>query len=379
MAVATLANYVELAAAVIPLRQQSHLKQKLGPGCRFSPMPLSLGWETIDTSNMNSPLTGLVPDLAITDIRSGATRPVRALWMHSLYQHTIAAQPRGTTVLQLNEVGFTRQFGWYHVMLFTTIFLQFALALYAIICDQQRDGCLIIAGIILQSLHALYDVTYPEWREPRQVEHSAYYALHTKLTTTHILLLSHAPNDRDTIRCQLEDAATPLPRFPSAPRLQRFCCVALRLASWIQKATCILTPANGYTLSLALILGTAVTEFISAYADMLPTFSAASDLEPNPAMLAADESLIGMLTAACQVADAVSCGFVESIIPDRGGNHVDYGWLSRVIAEGAENVEEHPTHPSGKKVLDEARRNPLRKRANLKVRKIFASVLWFGC
>jgi hypothetical protein len=195
----------------------------------------------------------------------------------------------------------------------------------------------------------------------------------------HILLLSHAPNDRDAIRCQLEDAATPLPRFPGVPKLHGLCRMALCLAGWIQKVTCILTPANGYTLSLALVLGTAVTELLSAYADMLPTFSTPSDSEPNPAMLATDESLIGMLTAACQVADAVSCGFVESIIPDRGGNHVDYVWLSRIIAEGAENVEEHPTHPSGKKVLDDARRHPLRKRANLKVCNIFASVLWVSC
>ena len=370
MVATTLANYIELAATVIPLRQHPGLKQKLRPGCRFLPMPLSLSWE-IGPQNTNSPTMDMVPDLVITDMRSGATRPVRALWMHSLYRHTIAAQPRGTTVLRLNEVGFTSKFGWYHVGLSTTIFLQLALALWAIASNKRRDGCLIIAGIFLRSLDTLYDMMYPTWREARKVEHSAYYALHTSMTTTHILLVSHVPNDRDAIRYQLEDAATPLPA--SATDIQRLYRVVLGLASWMQRAACIVTPAVGYTLSLALVLGTVAMEILSEYADMLPTFSTTSDSEPNPAMLEADDSLIGMMAVACQVADAVSCGFVESILPDRQGNHVDYAWLLRVITEGPENVEEHPTHPSGKKLLDGTSRNPLRRR--VKVSKIIVSML----
>lgn len=357
---ATLPDFIELAATLIPLRQQSDLKHKLSPGCPFIPMPLSLGWEMTDTRNANSPST-LVPDLVLTDVQSGATRPVKALWMHSLYQHTIAAQPRGVTVLQLNEVGFTRQFGWHHTLIFTVIFLQFAFALYAIASKQQRDGCLILAGLIVRSLHALYDMTCPMWREPRQVDRSPYYALHTGMTTVHILVLSHVPNDRERIRYQLEDAATPLRQLPkssSAAKVQRVCQIALHLASWMQKAACIVTPANGFTLSLALMLGTGATEVLSECADMLPTYTATPDSEPNPAMLEADDSVMGMVTAVCLAAGAVSYGFVESLLPDRSGEHVDYQWISGVVKKGAENVGEHPTHPSRKKLLDYA----LRKR-----------------
>ena len=328
---------------------KSDIVQKLRSACGFLPMPLSLGWET-STSHEKLVSETLVPGLVLSDIASGATREVRAAWMHSLYQKTLPDERRGTIVLRLDEVGFTSQFGWPHFVTVCTVILQFTLALFAITFDLPREGCLILAGLFIHLLEGLYGWMYPIWYSPRVVQTSRYYALHTGMTTRCILIIAHEPNDPNGKRYQLEDAAVPLLRLPSskrAARVQSICKSLLWLATWAQKVMCAVTPSQGYFYTFVLHIGSGVMLCLSACTDALPRFSL--PLVSNPMKLDTEASVLDMLTAVCQVTGCISCGFIESILPDRTGKHTDYNWISEVLALRG---EEHPTHPSKTKILE---------------------------
>ena len=224
---ATLADLVELAATVVPQRA-SDLKWRLRVADSFIPMPLSLGWWTVSGRVVASPDT-IVLGLCITDMASGATREVTAGWMHCLYQHTLdslplrspnqdsipqgAVQnllPRGTTLLRLKEVGYHAKFGWPHLIITGTVLLQFVLALQLILSNQQRPGWLMLAGILIRTLHCAYDWKYPVWHPPRSVKKGRFYAVHTRMTTRHLLILVHEPETQKDARISIEDAAAPV-------------------------------------------------------------------------------------------------------------------------------------------------------------------------
>ncbi|KAJ6475919.1 hypothetical protein C8R47DRAFT_1075769 [Mycena vitilis] len=102
------------------------------------------------------------------------------------------------------------------------------------------------------------------------------------------------------------------------------------------------TAANGYTIPVVLLLGTVVLELVSASADVLPA-RAITVLKTGP-------SILDRLTAACQVTESISVGFVEHLLPDPEGKHHDYKWISRAL-EPDTVLEPHPNHPTKEAVL----------------------------
>src|SRR5438128_728498 len=101
-----MANYLEVVVLIIPEhRTVSSLKQKLRAACAFLPMPLTIGWERdpLEETVASNVLEGTVPGLLLSDPRTGATRPVQALWMHALYEHSLELQPRGVVRVGLKE------------------------------------------------------------------------------------------------------------------------------------------------------------------------------------------------------------------------------------------------------------------------------------
>jgi hypothetical protein len=213
---ATFASYVQLAAVMVP-RRKTGLKQMLRPACPYIPMPLSLGWYS-NPLESDYPQEDLVPDLSLTDIGSGATRRVVAPWMHALYKHTWDAQPSGVSLMHLKEAQFTIVPGWQHFAIWGVLLLQFSLGLYAFGRRQRKQGAILLIGLVLHILEGVYTWAFPRDLPPRRVEQGRFCALHTGITTRHLLVLSHDPGTGDgrykrVVECRhinLEDAAVPL-------------------------------------------------------------------------------------------------------------------------------------------------------------------------
>jgi hypothetical protein len=374
MNLATLADLVELAATIVPQRA-SDLKWRLRVANCFIPMPLSLGWWTVSGRVVVSPDT-VMSGLCITDMASGATRDVTAGWIHCLYQHTLDSLPlqrpneglipggaiqnllpRGTTLLRLKEVGYHAKFGWPHLIIIGAVLLQFVLALYLILSNQQRPGWLMLAGILIRTLHCAYDWKYPVWHPPRSVKKGRFYAVHTRMTTRHLLILVHEPETQKDACISIEDAAAPVLRARNGRNawVEHICEQTLRLAAWSQQAASVLIPSSGFILSIVLLVGTSVQEIVSFFNDATPHYSRREDMETH-------ESLLDMLTAACQAVDLVSVGLVESVLPDPTGEHMDYAWISSILKGDAAQVEPHRKHASKDEVLSYVRR-----RRNVKV------------
>ncbi|KAK0235599.1 hypothetical protein EDD85DRAFT_608396 [Armillaria nabsnona] len=338
----TMANYVELAAQVVP-QNKTGLSGRLRSACRYLPMPLYMGWDT--DSLTDAPADGTnVPYLKVTDMLSGATREIQAPWMHALYTHTSSCHD-GVTLLHLKEAGYSSHLSWQHAVIVATLVVQLGLAVYGFVGGQAREGWLILSGLFARGIEGLVAWAYPTSLPPRIVRTPRFYALHTGMTTSHILVVAHEPatkKNRGVEYINLEDAAVPLPRN-NAPLLESSCKGALKISGWAQKAVVILSPSNGFLLAVALLLGSVVVEMLSRFTDALPAYSARTPLETGG-------SLLDKMTAACQVTNCVSVGLVEAMLPDPAGEHRDYKWISRVVADGASNAGPHPTHPEAQSI-----------------------------
>ncbi|KAK0470101.1 uncharacterized protein EV420DRAFT_1634528 [Desarmillaria tabescens] len=331
-----MANYVELAAQVVP-QNKTGLAFRLRPACGYLPMPLYMGWDT--DSLTDAPDSTNIPHLKLTDMLSGATREIQAPWMHALYTRTSSCR-NGVTLLYLKEVGYSSRLSWRHTVIVMALAIQLGLAVYGFVGGQEREGWIILLGLIVRVLEGVVAWAYPTTLPPRIVKKPRFYALHTGMTTNHILVVAHEPatkKNRGVEYINLEDAAVPLSRN-NASVLESSCNGALKILGWSQKVIAILSPSNGFLLSAALLFGSIIVEVLSRFTDALPAYSANTPLETGG-------SLLCKLTAVCQATDCVSVGLVEAMLPDPAGEHRDYEWISKVIKDGASNVGLHPTHP----------------------------------
>ncbi|KAJ6626143.1 hypothetical protein B0H10DRAFT_2211334 [Mycena sp. CBHHK59/15] len=336
--------YVELTAIVIPPRKLG-LPDRIRPACTFFPMPLSLGWDA-NPGEEELPADATVPGLLLSDIGSGATRLVTARWMHELYKHAVETHPPGTLVMHMREAGFTHTFGWAHALLLATFSIQLTLVLFAMTHGQRREGWLVFAGGLIRVFEAVLAWAYPRHRAPRSEHRDAprYCALHTGMTTGHLIVLTHRFGAHG--KCvNLEDAAAPLPRKATgrAAQFERALYVLFKVCVWTQKGASLVTSANGYTIPIVLLLGTTVIEFVAATADTLPATSAVTVLDTG-------KSVLDRITAACQFTGVISVGFVESLLPDPRGLHVDYNWILQAM-QPDRPLRLHDTHPAARAVL----------------------------
>jgi hypothetical protein len=302
-------------------------------------MPLSLGWDT-DPGDEETPPDSTIPGLLLSDIGTGATRLVTARWMHALYKHIQDTQRPGTLVLHLHEASYTARFSWAHALILGALLLQFLVIPVAMLHGQQREGWLLLAAGLIRIGEGVFAWAYPMYREPRMTypkrradplsDDTAplrYCALHTGMTTHHILVITHRFGYHG--KCvNLEDAAVPLPRKATGwrSRIQDGARAGLRLSVWLQKGASVVTFANGYTIPAVLLFGTSVLEFVSASADALPA-RAVTVLPTGP-------SVLDRLAAACQFTDSISIGFVESLLPDPRGHHTDFEWINQAMQPG---------------------------------------------
>ncbi|KAK0449882.1 hypothetical protein EV421DRAFT_1289535 [Armillaria borealis] len=354
----TMANYVELAAQVVP-QNKTGLAARLRSACRYLPMPLYMGWDT--DSLTDAPADGTnVPYLKVTDMQSGATREIQAPWMHALYTHTSSCHD-GVTLLHLKEAGYSSHLSWQHAIIVATLVVQLGLAVYGFVGGQEREGWLILAGLFARGVEGLVAWAYPTTLPPRIVRTPRFYAMHTGMTTSHILVVAHEPatkKNRGVEYINLEDAAVPLPRN-NASLLESSCKGALKVSGWAQKVAVILSPSNGFLLSVVLLLGSVVVEVLSRFTDALPAYSARTPLETGG-------SLLDKMTAACQATNCVSVGLVEAMLPDPAGEHRDYKWISRVVTDGASNAGLHPTHPEAQSIrATAAKRRTVRRNTDV--------------
>ncbi len=338
-------NYTELAAQVIP-QTKTGLPFRLRSACGYLPMPLYMGWDT--ESLTDAPDSTTIPHLKLTDMLSGATREIQASWMHALYKHTSSCHD-GVTLLHLKEAGYSSQFSWQHVVIVATLTVQLGLALYGFVGEQEREGWIILLGLFTRGWEGLITWAYPATLHPRIVRAPRFYALHTGMTTVHILVIAHEPATKNSRRAEyinLEDSAVPLPRN-NASLLESSCRGVLNTLGWARKALVILSQSTGFLLSVVLLLGSIIMEVLSRFTGALPTYSASTPLETG-------RSLLDKITAACQATDCVSVGLVEEMLPDPAGEHRDYKWISRVVKDGASSAGLHPTHPEAQSILGTA-------------------------
>ncbi|KAJ7754576.1 hypothetical protein B0H16DRAFT_1722755 [Mycena metata] len=349
----SVSNYIELAALVIP-QKKTGISHRLRGACAVLPMPLSLGWDA-DSGDDEAAPDPIVPGLLLSDVGSGATRHVTARWMHSLYKHILETQKPGTYIIHLREASYTQYFGRAHSLLLLAFLLQLSFILFLLVQGQRRDGWLLIAAALIRIFEGILHWAFPEYRDPRTNETAIarYCALHTGMTTNHLLVITHRFHYRGR-SINLEDAARPLPRKSEGWKRKALECgarIALQVSIWLHKIACIVTDANGYTIPGVLLFGTLVLEGIAVSAHALPV-NAVTVLTTGP-------SVLDRLTAACQFTESISVGFVESLLPDPRGHHTDYEWIRQAI-QADTTLERHPTHPTADTVLESTlrRRRP---------------------
>ncbi|KAF8646748.1 hypothetical protein AX16_007075 [Volvariella volvacea WC 439] len=349
---ANFSNFIELAATVIPKRTHA-LRQQLRGACGFLPLPVSLGWE-MDPLREQVPADLLVPGLVLTDIASGATRRVEALWMHILYRTMLEEHPMRTTSIRLHEVGFTQRFGLTHAAVLACVFLQFLMGLSAAGIGQKRESLLIFSGIFLRILEGQYALAFHQTLPPRYVDEGRPYALHTGMTTTHIVIMRHDPvhshrqASGSRIYINLEDCAVPLPRISrgSQALLEKFTTALIRVCWWAYRFLILFTSSNGLMLPVTLLVGFLVTESIAAGIDCSPRYQASGPINKV-------SSILDLATAACQEVNAISVGFIESMLPDPTGEHVYYHWVKDVLSKGV-MVAGFPDHQIQNQVFSAA-------------------------
>ena len=351
-------DYVELAALIVP-EQKSALKQRLRGGCSLLPMPLIMGWEKDPLADSTQTDPSVVPGLLLSNIKSGATRHVQALWMHVLYEEIRNKYPKLSAVqMELEDVGFNSRFSWPQVVIICTCFTQFLLGVYALNIGQLREGLLIITGLLVRMLEALLIFSFPANDFPRpldkvkRLEDRPYYVLHTGMTTTHLILLAHKPSkDAKSVYINLEDAAVPLKmRRTGGLRFSEMAARTVLVACrWIWKAACILIPSNSYMIAVVLALGGAVVELLDAVVKGVPRHAGVLKLDHGV-------DVLDMISTISQKTGQVSPGFVESILPDPNGSHGDYQWIKDEAISKGVNATAHPTHPNGETILSNAKK-----------------------
>ncbi|KAF7336164.1 hypothetical protein MVEN_02163800 [Mycena venus] len=315
-------NFLELAALVVPQRRLG-LKCGLRKACPFLPMPLCLGWDT-DPTGDDSPSEAMVTGLLLSDIASGATRVVEAPWMHALYRHTCEAYSPGTVVMNLREAGYTSKLGMAHTAILGALVVQMFVVLVFMAHGSTREGALLLAAGIIRILEGVFSWKYPAHRSPR-THSQRFLALHTGMTTKHILVIVHGPPG--LARCvNLEDAAVPW--RAERTRLQVWFRCAIKMSVWLQRGACMATTANSLLIPSVLLMGTAVNELVAACGNVLPS--------RHSVVLATEDHILDRLAAACQFANTVSIGFVESILPDSDGSHAAYQWISTALDPGSQ-------------------------------------------
>ncbi|PBK58359.1 hypothetical protein ARMSODRAFT_967795, partial [Armillaria solidipes] len=263
----TMPNYTELASQVIP-QTKTGLPFRLRSACGYLPMPLYMGWDT--DSLTDAPDSAAIHHLKLTDMLSGATREIQASWMHALYKHT-SSRHDGVTLLHLTEVGYSSQLSWQHGVIVATLIVQLGLALYGFVGGQEREGGIILLGLLTRGWEGLITWKYPATLRPRIVRTPRFYALHTGMTTIHILVVAHEPatkNGRRVEYINLEDSAVPLPRN-NPPLLESSCRGVLNTLGWARKAIVILSQSTGFLLSVVLLLGSIVMEVLSRFTGAL--------------------------------------------------------------------------------------------------------------
>lgn len=86
------------------------------------------------------------------------------------------------------------------------------------------------------------------------------------------------------------------------------------------------TTANSFLIPSVLLAGTAASELVSTWGDVLPS--------RHSIVLDTSDPILDRVAAACQFANSVSIGFVESILPDSEGSHAYYQWISTALDPG---------------------------------------------
>jgi hypothetical protein len=287
-------------------------------------MPLCLGWDT-DPTGDDSPPDIIVPGLLLSDIASGATRVVEAPWMHALYKHGRETYSPGTVVMNLREAGYTARLGIPHIAMLTTLIVQILVVVIFMVHGSTREGALLLAAGAIRILEGVFAWKYPAYRPPRtQQQQQRFFALHTGMTTKHILVIVHKPSDRAPC-VNLEDAAVPW-REKQTSRWEFWLRSAIKLSVWLQRGVCMATTASSLLIPSVLLVGTAANELASIWGGVLPS---------RPAIvLDTSDPVLDRVAAACQYANSVSIGFVESILPDSEGSHAYYQWISTALDPG---------------------------------------------
>ncbi|KAF7762211.1 hypothetical protein Agabi119p4_8804 [Agaricus bisporus var. burnettii] len=361
----TSVNYVEVAAMMMPKRMTG-IKHMLRPACKYLPMPMSMGWQD-NPADDDYPQSLLIRGLQLTDVDSGATRAVIAPWMHALYRMSYENQPSGVTEIKLEDTQFAGSSSWQHKAVLGVLCFQCFLGFLAFARQQRREGTLILLGIFLQMAEGYYAWKYPTHRPPRAVAKARYYVLHKGMTSSHFLLISHRPqqissNDEKPYT-NLEDVAVPLSMLRKGYRRIQEACFRklLQIANMGLKLGAVISTTNSLIVPFTLFIGTIASEIIISLHTPLPKYS---ELEPLQTADSSRSSILDMLVAISQKTGCNSVGFVESILPDPAGNHVDYEWIEKVLrSKGALFSGVHPTHQTATTVFATALRRATNPRS----------------
>lgn len=349
-------DFVELGAMVVP-RRMIGIKHMLRPACRFIPLPLVMGWQD-SLLDDDYPKSNLVSGLRLTDVASGATRAVAAPWMHALYTAVEDSRPKSRVVeVELTEPWpqFTQTFTWQHAALLSTFLIQGVLGVWALSRNNIREGSLVIAGLFLQVLAGLYEWKFPSFERPRSSPKPRACVLHRGALTTQLIVLSHKHDPqqlavpRQQSYINLEDAAAPR-RVLTEGRLltlQISLRVLLQLANVSLKAVSLYSHSNGFLIPLIFLIGSIASEIIMAFHIPLP-----KRVTKEPYADKVNRDLLDGVAAICQRTRCASIGFVEAILPDPSGEHVDYNWIRTGVLgkEDNEEVQPHPNHPSAQEI-----------------------------
>jgi hypothetical protein len=330
MPTVNLTNYqsMELLLANIP-RDDTRIKHVLRAAYPFMPMPLTIGWNPSFTPT-EYPKDCKVNGLVLTDIDSGATRPVHAPWMHALYKESKKVYGYSTVFVKLREVNFGSQ-ELTCLALLGILFSQIGATHYAFTSGHTRDAFMLAAGISLQVMDGFLSHCFPKYKPPRRFGPQRSYSLHTGMTTSHILVLQHHPSGLGSEKSyiNLEDAATPWDQVHGP--LEKLLKMALFLANWVYHLSFVLFPSDSLLLPIVLIWGTLATEAVGQVMKGLPLHEA----ERLPKK---GQGIYLLLTEACKRTGKISVGFIESILPDREGTHKNFRKLLEELPEGGSKL-----------------------------------------
>ncbi|KIJ45913.1 hypothetical protein M422DRAFT_29557 [Sphaerobolus stellatus SS14] len=324
-------SYLEFFLANIP-RKDGSLKHILRATHAYLPMPLGVGWNP-NSIQSEYPKDCMVDNLLLTDIESGGTRSVVAPWMHALYKDSKKKNGSNSSVfVKFGETNFEAG-EWPVVAVMAILLAQFGVAQYALHHGCTRDATMLVIGIILQIMEGLGSYLYPKYYSPRRSDQQRSYALHTGMTTTHILVLQHDPSMiEETVifktrsyaprqgYVNLEDVAVPWER-ESDEITENLFKRALLLANWAYHTGFALFPSDNLLVAFVLLGGTLGSEAVQFATNGLPrqnpqkSFKNAKGIRP-------------LLDVICQHTNTASVGFVESILPDPAGTHKDYNEIT---------------------------------------------------